>query len=166
MQFRKILHQWNFPAIRYVLLFSRQWCIRCYCSLMFCCIPSISLFFLLQAIFYADNSQHVITRVSLDGSGSEEVVLRGLGSVGGVVVDWVEGAVLYSDSTAGAIASMNIETMTTTTLLSSLSNPGALALHSDSSSRCTQHANITRCLQWVWASSLHPVPAYNCLVDM
>ena len=114
---------------------------------MFCCISSISLFFLLQAIFYADNSQHVITRVSLDGSGSEEVVLRGLGSVGGVVVDWVEGAVLYSDSTAGVIASMNIETMTTTTLLSSLSNPGALALHSDSSSRCTQHANITRCLQ-------------------
>ena len=98
-----------------------------------------SLFFLLQAIFYADNSQHVIIRVSLDGSGSEEVVLRGLGSVGGVVVDWVEGAVLYSDSTAGVIASMDIETMTNTTLLSSLSNPGALALHSDSSSRCAQH---------------------------
>ena len=108
---------------------------------------------MLQAIFYADNTKHVISRVSLDGSGSEEVVLRGLGSVGGVVVDWEGGAVLYSDSTAGVIASMDIETMTNTTLLSSLSNPGALALHSNSSSRLalhvpkhTQHTNITRCL--------------------
>jgi len=94
---------------------------------------------LLQAIFYADNTKHVISRVSLDGSASEEVVLRGLGSVGGVVVDWEEGAVLYSDSTAGVIASIDIETMTNTTLLSSLSNPGALALHSNSSSRFALH---------------------------
>ena len=55
------------------------------------------------------------------------------------MVDWEEGAVLYSDSTAGVIASIDIETMTNTTLLSSLSNPGALALHSNSSSRFALH---------------------------
>ena len=42
---------------------------------------------------------------------------------------------LYSDSSSGVIGSMDIETQAVTTLQSSLSNPGALALHIESSSR-------------------------------
>ena len=85
-----------------------------------------------QLIYYADNTRRVISRVSLNGAPTEQIVVsNGLGEVQGLAVDWISGNVFFSDSTHGTIRQYHPTSGAITTVLSGLDQPRSIAVYPD-----------------------------------